>query len=164
MREVRYTARFKRDYRREKSGRHSKRLNALRTRIDSHFWDHGLVFTASNNSLNKAHVRWLESALVSRAVQAKRCILDNSTRYVRSDLNVLDGHPLRVSEHEQRPHAVVCAASDADDGPQFPVRLPIHRLSLNATRAPGRVPVASVAITLRLRGALVLYSAASFSV
>ena len=28
MREVRYTARFKRDYRREKSGRHGKRLDA----------------------------------------------------------------------------------------------------------------------------------------
>jgi mRNA interferase YafQ len=29
MREVRYTARFKRDYRREKSGRHGKRLDGL---------------------------------------------------------------------------------------------------------------------------------------
>ena len=29
MREVRYTARFNRDYRREKSGRHGKRLDAL---------------------------------------------------------------------------------------------------------------------------------------
>ena len=29
MREVKYTARFKRDYRREKSGRHGKRLDAL---------------------------------------------------------------------------------------------------------------------------------------
>ncbi len=29
MREVRYTARFKRDYRREKSGRHGKRLEEL---------------------------------------------------------------------------------------------------------------------------------------
>jgi mRNA interferase YafQ len=29
MREVRYTARFKRDYRREKSGRHGRRLDAL---------------------------------------------------------------------------------------------------------------------------------------
>lgn len=29
MREVRYTARFKRDYRREKSGRHARRLDAL---------------------------------------------------------------------------------------------------------------------------------------
>lgn len=56
----------------------------LRNRIDSHFqnkdfWDRGIVFTASNNSLNKAHVRWLESALISRAVQAKRCMLDNGT-------------------------------------------------------------------------------------
>jgi hypothetical protein len=56
----------------------------LRNRIDAHFqnkdfWDRGIVFAASNNSLNKAHVRWLESALVSRASQAKRCILDNGT-------------------------------------------------------------------------------------
>jgi mRNA interferase YafQ len=29
MREVKYTARFKRDYRREKSGRHGKHLDAL---------------------------------------------------------------------------------------------------------------------------------------
>jgi mRNA interferase YafQ len=29
MREVRYSARFKRDYRREKSGRHAKRLDRL---------------------------------------------------------------------------------------------------------------------------------------
>lgn len=31
MREIRYTARFKRDYRREKSGRHGKRLDSLLT-------------------------------------------------------------------------------------------------------------------------------------
>jgi mRNA interferase YafQ len=29
MRDVKYTARFQRDYRREKSGRHSKKLDAL---------------------------------------------------------------------------------------------------------------------------------------
>jgi mRNA interferase YafQ len=33
MREVRYTARFKRDYRREKAGPHGKRLDALLTRV-----------------------------------------------------------------------------------------------------------------------------------
>jgi hypothetical protein len=58
--------------------------DALRTRIDSHFqnkdfWDRGIVFTASNNSLNKAHVRWLEAALLGRAAQAKQCLLDNGT-------------------------------------------------------------------------------------
>jgi hypothetical protein len=56
----------------------------LRNRIDSHFqnkdfWDRGIVFTASNNCLNKAHVRWLESALVAQASQVKGCILDNGT-------------------------------------------------------------------------------------
>jgi hypothetical protein len=58
--------------------------DVIRNRIESHFqnkdfWDRAIVFTASNNSLNKAHVKWLEYALVSRAVQAKRSILDNGT-------------------------------------------------------------------------------------
>lgn len=58
--------------------------DVIRNRIDSHFqnkdfWDRAIVFTASNNSLNKAHVKWLEYALVNRAVQAKRCILENGT-------------------------------------------------------------------------------------
>lgn len=56
--------------------------DVIRNRIESHFqnkdfWDRAIVFTASNNSLNKAHVKWLEYALVNRAVQAKRSILDN---------------------------------------------------------------------------------------
>jgi mRNA interferase YafQ len=33
MREVSYTSRFRRDYRREKAGRHGKRLDALLTEI-----------------------------------------------------------------------------------------------------------------------------------
>ena len=58
--------------------------DVIRNRIESHFqskdfWDRAIVFTASNNSLNKAHVKWLEYALVSRALQAKRSILDNGT-------------------------------------------------------------------------------------
>src|SRR4051794_13965164 len=53
-----------------------------RNRIDSHFqnkdfWDQAIVFTAPNNSLNKAHVKWLEYALVNRARQANRCRLEN---------------------------------------------------------------------------------------
>ncbi len=58
--------------------------DVIRNRIDSHFqskdfWSRAIVFTASNNSLNKAHVKWLEYALVSRAAEAKQCILDNGT-------------------------------------------------------------------------------------
>jgi hypothetical protein len=56
----------------------------VRGRIDSHFqskdfWSRAIVFTASNNSLNKAHVKWLEYALVNRAAEAKQSILDNGT-------------------------------------------------------------------------------------
>jgi|SRR5882757_1568887 len=56
--------------------------DVIRNRIDSHyqnkdFWDRAIVFTASNNGLNKAHVKWLEYALVNRALQAKRSNLEN---------------------------------------------------------------------------------------
>lgn len=57
---------------------------AIRNRLDSHyqskdFWSEAIVFTTSNNSLNKAHVKWLEYALVNRAAEAKQCKLDNGT-------------------------------------------------------------------------------------
>jgi hypothetical protein len=58
--------------------------DCVRDRIDAHvqnkdFWDRATVFTATNGSLNKAHVRWLEAALVGRAAQAARSKLDNGT-------------------------------------------------------------------------------------
>src|SRR5216683_761488 len=58
--------------------------DVIRNRIESHFhnkdfWDRAIVFTATNNSLNKAHVKWLEYALVNRATQAHRSNLDNGT-------------------------------------------------------------------------------------
>ena len=58
--------------------------DVIRNRIESHFqnkdfWDRAIVFTATNNSLNKAHVKWLEYALVHRAMEANRSKLDNGT-------------------------------------------------------------------------------------
>ena len=57
--------------------------DVIRNRIDSHyqtkdFWDRAIVFTASNNGLNKAHVKWLEYALVKRAIEANRCTVENA--------------------------------------------------------------------------------------
>lgn len=51
-------------------------------RIESHvqkkdFWDWGVVFVSTSGGLNRAHVTWLEYALVKRAHEAKRCYLDN---------------------------------------------------------------------------------------
>lgn len=58
--------------------------DAVRDRIDSHaqtkeFWEHGYVFTTSNNGLNKAHVRWLERELIQQAKKAGRSKLENGT-------------------------------------------------------------------------------------
>ena len=51
-------------------------------RIESHiqkkdFWDWGIVFVSTSGGLNRAHVTWLEYALVARATETKRCHLDN---------------------------------------------------------------------------------------
>lgn len=51
-------------------------------RIDEHikgktFWNHCVVFVSASG-LNKAHSGWLEHALIKRATEAKRCVLDNA--------------------------------------------------------------------------------------
>lgn len=55
----------------------------VRSRIDAHhsnkeFWDRVLVFVSSNGGLNRAHITWLEWALIKEAKDAGRCKLDNS--------------------------------------------------------------------------------------
>ena len=57
--------------------------DGIGSRIDSHereksFWDRVLVFVSSNHGLNRAHITWLEWALIKRAQAADRCRLDNS--------------------------------------------------------------------------------------
>jgi hypothetical protein len=56
--------------------------DGVRGRIESHytgkdFWDWGAVFVSNSGGVNRAHVTWLEYALVKRATEAKRCHLDN---------------------------------------------------------------------------------------
>lgn len=56
--------------------------DGLRGRIDSHiqgkdFWDWAVAFVSTNAGLNRAHITWLEYALVLRAQEIKRCFLDN---------------------------------------------------------------------------------------
>ena len=54
----------------------------LQNRIDQHyrnkdFWDRGIIFTSTNNGLNRAHVNWLEYALIEKAKASGRCHLNN---------------------------------------------------------------------------------------
>ena len=57
--------------------------DGVKSRIDSHvqqkdFWDTGIVFVSNSGGLNRAHVTWLEHALVARAQETKRCHLGNA--------------------------------------------------------------------------------------
>jgi hypothetical protein len=56
--------------------------DGLRTRIESHvqnkeFWDRAIVFASTSRGLNRAHVTWLEYALIKRATETGGCRLDN---------------------------------------------------------------------------------------
>ena len=53
-----------------------------RPRLESHFakkdfWTQLILFTSKDESLNKAHVQYLEARLLSLVAVAKRCVLDN---------------------------------------------------------------------------------------
>ncbi len=45
---------------------------------DKDFWDWACVFVSTNEGLNRAHITWLEWALVQHARKANRSILENS--------------------------------------------------------------------------------------
>lgn len=56
--------------------------DCIKNRIDSHyqnkdFWNWCIVFVSANNGLNRAHVTWLEYALIQKALKSKRSHLDN---------------------------------------------------------------------------------------
>jgi len=57
--------------------------DGVKNRIESHeknkdFWDKALVFISSNGGLNRAHITWLEWALIQQAKITGRCKLDNN--------------------------------------------------------------------------------------
>jgi len=59
--------------------------NGVGNRIESHvqtkdFWDWAVVFVSTNSGLNRAHVTWLEYALVQRAHQIQRCYMENDIK------------------------------------------------------------------------------------
>ncbi|MBL7500511.1 GIY-YIG nuclease family protein [Frankia sp. CN7] len=63
----------------------------MRDRLDQHqkekdFWTRAVVFTAKDNSLNKAHVRYLEARLIELATEAKVAVLDNGNAPPARDL------------------------------------------------------------------------------
>ena len=54
----------------------------IKRRLDSHyankdFWTRAVFFVSKDDNLNKAHIGYLESKLITMATEAKRCLLDN---------------------------------------------------------------------------------------
>ncbi len=69
--------------------------DVVRDRIESHFqkkdfWTQGYAFVTSNSGLNKAHVRWLEHALIQQAIKAGRSHRDNGTAPSEPPLSVAE--------------------------------------------------------------------------
>ena len=67
----------------------------VRPRLDSHyakkdFWNWGMFFVTSNLSLNKAHVKYLESRLIQLAKDVKQCNLDNANDSSQPNLSEAD--------------------------------------------------------------------------
>ena len=57
-----------------------KRLAAHQKDDSKEFWTDTVVFTSKDSALNKAHIRYLESSLISLAAEAKRVRLVNGTQ------------------------------------------------------------------------------------
>ncbi len=112
--------------------------DGIRERIDSHFknkdfWSWGIAFVSTNRGLNKAHVQWLEYALVAHATQAKRSHLDNGnvpqepalSESETADTNaflkeVLQILPLVGLHALEKPKAVATPATRPDGGAVAP--------------------------------------------
>jgi hypothetical protein len=54
------------------------------------FWSHAVIFTSKDDSLNKAHVQYLEARLVELAAEAKRVDLANENTPKRRTLSEAD--------------------------------------------------------------------------
>lgn len=112
--------------------------DGVRNRIESHFknkefWSMGIAFVSANNSLNKAHVQWLEYALVARALEIKRCKLQNANvpqepvlnESDRADVNgflkeILQILPLLGVRAFEQPKVVVNRTVDRGDTASLP--------------------------------------------
>lgn len=54
------------------------------------FWNDCLVFVSQNNSLNKAHIKFIENKLYNKAKEVERFIIENDTKPTKSSLDGAD--------------------------------------------------------------------------
>jgi hypothetical protein len=73
----------------------------VKPRLDSHyatkdFWNRAVFFISTGSPLNKAHVQFLESRLISLANEAKRLTLENRNQPAESNLSEADRADMEV--------------------------------------------------------------------
>lgn len=73
--------------------------DVVRNRIEQHlrnkdFWDKAVVFTFKN--MNTAYARWLEYALIKRAMEAKRSILENGNEPQEPSISESEKEDMKV--------------------------------------------------------------------
>jgi hypothetical protein len=78
--------------------------DTVRTRIEQHlnskdFWDRAIVFVTANR-INSAHAKWLEHALIKRAAETKRSILDNANNPQEPTISESEKADMRVFLNE----------------------------------------------------------------
>ena len=64
-------------------------------RLDSHyakkdFWTRAIFFVSKDENLNKAHIKHVESRLITLANDAKRCVMDNGNCPVLPSMSEMD--------------------------------------------------------------------------
>jgi hypothetical protein len=67
----------------------------IKPRLEQHaakkdFWTSCIAFTSKDENLNKAHVQYIESRLITFAANAKRCVLDNGNAPALPSLSEAD--------------------------------------------------------------------------
>lgn len=55
------------------------------------FWNEALVFVSNDNTLNKAHIKYVEHELYQKAKKCNRFIIENATNPTKSSLSTADG-------------------------------------------------------------------------
>ena len=60
------------------------------------FWSSAVFFINKDDHLNKAHVQYLEAVLISLAMEAKRCVLENGNSPQRPALSEMDKADMEV--------------------------------------------------------------------
>jgi hypothetical protein len=101
----------------------------IKTRLDQHdankeFWENAMFFVSTNGSLNRAHITWLEWALMAHAAKAKRCRLENGLTHTEPTLSESEKADVRSFLNEMLRLMPVMGVHIFEQAKSIPVSVP----------------------------------------